>query len=68
MGKCIKCGNYMPWDTGLCTACKEAETKANARRYEQDQKRREEQRRRQEEWNTQHGLESITTDSNGNVV
>lgn len=68
MGKCIKCGNYMPWDTGLCTACKEAETKANAGRYEQDQKRREEQRRRQEEWNTQHGLESITTDSNGNVV
>lgn len=68
MGKCIKCGNYMPWDTGLCTACKEAETKANTRRYEQDQKRREEQKRRQEEWNAQHGCESITTDSNGNVV
>ena len=68
MGKCFRCGNYMPWDTGLCTACKEAEAKANARRYEQDRKRREEQRRRQEEWNAQHGLESITTDSNGNIV
>ncbi len=68
MGKCFRCGNYMPWDTGICTACKEAEAKANARRYEQDRKRREEQRRRQEEWNAQHGLESITTDSNGNIV
>ena len=38
MGRCMKCGNYMPWDTGLCTACKEAEAKANARRYEQDKK------------------------------
>lgn len=68
MGKCMKCGNYMPWDTGLCTACKEAEAKANARRYEQDKKRQEEQRRRQEEWNAQHGCESITTDKDGNIV
>ena len=68
MGKCMKCGNYMPWDTGLCTACKEAEAKANAKRYEQDKKRQEEQRRRQEEWNAQHGLESITTDKDGNIV
>lgn len=68
MGKCMKCGNYMSWDTGLCTACKEAEAKANARRYEQDKKRQEEQRRRQEEWNAQHGLESITTDKDGNIV
>lgn len=68
MGKCMKCGNYMPWDTGLCTACKEAEAKANARRYEQDRKRQEEQRRRQEEWNAQHGCESITTDKDGNIV
>lgn len=68
MGKCMKCGNYMPWDTGLCTACKEAEAKANARRYEQDKKRQEEQRHRQEEWNAQHGCESITTDKDGNIV
>lgn len=68
MGKCMKCGNYMPWDTGLCTACQGAEAKASARRYEQDEKRREEQRRRQEEWNAQHGMESMTTDKDGNIV
>ncbi len=67
MGKCMKCGNYMPWDTGLCTACKEAEAKANARRYEQDEKRREDQRRRQEEWEAQHGVKGGWADKDGNV-
>lgn len=67
MGKCMKCGNSMPWDTGLCTACKEAEAKANARRYEQDEKRREDQRRRQEEWEAQHGVKGGWADKDGNV-
>lgn len=69
MGRCIKCGNQMPWDVGMCTMCKEATERANAQRlYEEHTKRQVEQKRRQEAWEAQHGLKSLRTDSNGNVI
>lgn len=34
MGKCMKCGNYMPWDTGICTSCREAAAREHAKRYQ----------------------------------
>ena len=43
MGKCMKCGNYMPWDTGMCTSCRNAIELANARKVDEERKKRQAQ-------------------------
>ncbi len=69
MGRCARCGMPMPGDVigAVCLNCQRQMASQRSGSNE-NQKRQEEQRRRQEEWNAQHGLESITTDSNGNIV
>lgn len=39
----MKCGNYMPWDTGLCTSCRNAMEAANARKMDEEKKKRQAQ-------------------------
>lgn len=46
MGKCMKCGNYMPWDTGMCTSCRNAIELANARKAYEERKKRQAQQPR----------------------
>lgn len=66
MGTCLKCGNYMPWDTGICTSCREAAAREHAKRYQGEGDYFTRIKKQQEQRNKQPCPESPTIRYNAN--